>query len=82
MSLSRTSYIAALLVAASLRADTPKPQPTQESKPAPTPAPAKPADVYFKNCTAAREAGAAPVHVGDPGYAKHLDRDGDGVGCE
>ena len=28
MSLSRTSYIAALLVAASLRADTPKPQPT------------------------------------------------------
>ncbi|MFL0564881.1 DUF1524 domain-containing protein [Microbacterium sp. 179-I 1D1 NHS] len=58
----------------------PKPQPTQESKPAP--APAKPADVYYKNCTAAREAGAAPVHVGDPGYAKHLDRDGDGVGCE
>ena len=66
-------------------APAPKPQPTQESKPAPAPAPAKPAppaDVYFKNCTAAREAGAAPVHVGDPGYAKHLDRDGDGVGCE
>jgi hypothetical protein len=38
--------------------------------------------VYYKNCTAAREAGAAPVHVGDPGYASHLDRDGDGVGCE
>ena len=38
--------------------------------------------VYYKNCTAAREAGAAPVHVGDPGYGKHLDRDGDGVGCE
>ena len=38
--------------------------------------------VYYKNCTAAREAGAAPVHAGDPGYAKHLDRDGDGVGCE
>ena len=38
--------------------------------------------VYYKNCTAAREAGAAPVHRGDPGYAKHLDRDGDGVGCE
>ncbi|WP_020097774.1 GmrSD restriction endonuclease domain-containing protein [Microbacterium sp. 11MF] len=57
-------------------APAPKPQPTQESKPAP------PANVYFKNCTAAREAGAAPVRVGDPGYAKHLDRDGDGVGCE
>jgi TM2 domain-containing membrane protein YozV len=39
-------------------------------------------DVYYKNCTAAREAGAAPVHRGDPGYDKHLDRDGDGVGCE
>lgn len=37
---------------------------------------------YFKNCTAARDAGAAPVHRGDPGYASHLDRDGDGVGCE
>ncbi|MDN5806582.1 MAG: DUF1524 domain-containing protein [Brevibacterium sp.] len=38
--------------------------------------------VYFENCTAARDAGAAPVHRGDPGYASHLDRDGDGVGCE
>ena len=37
---------------------------------------------YFRNCTAARTAGAAPVRVGDPGYARHLDRDGDGVGCE
>ena len=38
--------------------------------------------VYYKNCTAARAAGAAPVHRGDPGYASHLDRDNDGVGCE
>jgi len=37
---------------------------------------------YYKNCTAARAAGAAPVHRGDPGYGRHLDRDGDGVGCE
>ncbi|WP_232807054.1 excalibur calcium-binding domain-containing protein [Geodermatophilus chilensis] len=29
-----------------------------------------------------RAAGAAPVRVGDPGYGRHLDRDGDGVGCE
>lgn len=36
----------------------------------------------FRNCTAARAAGAAPVRVGDPGYGRHLDRDGDGVGCE
>ncbi|MGW0581458.1 excalibur calcium-binding domain-containing protein [Streptomyces sp. NPDC002920] len=40
------------------------------------------ADVYYDNCTAARAAGAAPVHAGDPGYGRHLDRDGDGVGCE
>ncbi|WP_239459864.1 excalibur calcium-binding domain-containing protein [Nocardioides daejeonensis] len=38
--------------------------------------------VYFENCTAARAAGAAPVRRGDPGYGSHLDRDGDGIGCE
>ncbi|MEV6791728.1 excalibur calcium-binding domain-containing protein [Streptomyces sp. NPDC051320] len=37
---------------------------------------------YYQNCDAVRAAGAAPIHVGDPGYARHLDRDGDGVGCE
>ncbi|OCA85268.1 excalibur calcium-binding domain-containing protein [Pseudobacillus wudalianchiensis] len=37
---------------------------------------------YYGNCTEARAAGAAPVRVGDPGYGRHLDRDGDGVGCE
>ena len=31
-------------------------------------------DVYY--------AGKAPVRSGDPGYARHLDRDGDGIGCE
>lgn len=36
----------------------------------------------FRNCTAARTAGAAPVKRGDPGYGSHLDRDNDGVGCE
>ena len=36
----------------------------------------------FASCSAARAAGAAPVRVGDPGYGRHLDRDGDGVGCE
>lgn len=38
--------------------------------------------VYYRNCSAARAAGAAPVYAGEPGYASHLDRDGDGVGCE
>lgn len=58
--------------------------PVEEPEPAPQeeqPPPA-PDHVHFENCTAARDAGAAPVHRGDPGYARHLDRDGDGVGCE
>ena len=55
--------------------------------PAPAPvgqAPAveAPATVTYANCDAVRAAGAAPIHVGDPGYAKKLDRDGDGIGCE
>ena len=36
----------------------------------------------FANCAEARAAGAAPVRRGDPGYASHLDRDNDGIGCE
>ena len=39
-------------------------------------------EIYYPNCEAARAAGAAPVRAGDPGYASHLDRDRDGVGCE
>ena len=39
------------------------------------------ASVYYKNCAAVRAAGAAPIRRGDPGYARHLDRDGDGQGC-
>jgi hypothetical protein len=38
--------------------------------------------VYYDNCAAARAAGAAPVHRGEPGYGRHLDRDGDGTGCD
>jgi hypothetical protein len=36
----------------------------------------------YRNCDAARAAGAAPVRRGEPGYGSHLDRDNDGVGCE
>lgn len=39
-------------------------------------------NVYYPNCAAARAAGAAPVRRGDPCFAPHLDRDGDGIGCE
>ena len=41
-----------------------------------------PGAVSYANCDAARAAGAAPVHRGDPGYAAPLDRDGDGTGCD
>ncbi|WP_235561142.1 excalibur calcium-binding domain-containing protein [Bacillus sp. FJAT-28004] len=37
--------------------------------------------VYYANCTAVREAGAAPLHKGDPGYSLKLDRDKDGIAC-
>ncbi|MBT2248851.1 excalibur calcium-binding domain-containing protein [Arthrobacter sp. BHU FT2] len=60
-----------------------------QKAPAPVaPAPVAPAPVApapagpFANCTAARAAGAAPVYAGTPGYGKHLDRDGDGIGCD
>ena len=39
-------------------------------------------DVYFANCTEARDAGAAPIMRGEPGYRSGLDRDGDGIACE
>ncbi len=39
-------------------------------------------EVYYPNCAAARAAGAAPIHVGEPGYRRKLDRDRDGVACE
>jgi hypothetical protein len=38
--------------------------------------------VHYDSCDAARAAGATPVRIGDPGYGTHLDRDGDGTGCE
>jgi hypothetical protein len=40
------------------------------------------ASVYYRNCAAARAAGAAPVRRNDPGYGRHLDQDNDGIGCE
>ena len=38
--------------------------------------------VQYRDCAEARAAGAAPVRRGESGYGEHLDRDGDGVGCE
>ncbi|WP_102126482.1 excalibur calcium-binding domain-containing protein [Deinococcus planocerae] len=53
------------------------------ASPAPAATPSSSAGgVYYRNCAAARAAGAAPVRAGQPGYGTHLDRDRDGVGCE
>ena len=57
-------------------------EPAEEpAPPAPAPKPA-PAPVRFTSCKQAREAGAAPIYRGDPGYSSTLDRDNDGVACE
>lgn len=39
-------------------------------------------NVYYENCTAVRNAGAAPIYPGDPGFQSKFDRDNDGIGCE
>ncbi len=46
----------------------------------PEPSPSK--DSPYENGDEARAAGVAPIYEGEPGYAPHLDRDGDGVTCE
>lgn len=79
-------------------AQLPPPQPAPPAPPKPRPAPAQPAPaplapapvapaqsggaVYYKNCAAARAAGAAPIYAGQPGYRPGLDGDKDGVACE
>ncbi|MFJ2835511.1 excalibur calcium-binding domain-containing protein [Nocardia sp. NPDC087230] len=52
------------------RVDVPEP----EAPPTPS--------TYYKNCAAARAAGAAPLHRGEPGYRSGLDADGDGIACD
>lgn len=67
----------------------PEPEPEPEPRPEPDPTTASSnqnedggSSVHYKNCDAARAAGAAPVYRGQAGYGRHLDRDGDGIGCE
>jgi hypothetical protein len=47
-----------------------------------TPTPQAPPSAYYRNCSEARAAGAAPLYRGAPGYRSALDRDDDGVACE
>lgn len=37
---------------------------------------------YYRNCSDARAAGAAPLYRGQPGYRIEMDGDGDGIACE
>ncbi|WP_370946017.1 excalibur calcium-binding domain-containing protein [Amycolatopsis sp. cg5] len=66
----------------------PEPE-TQVAAPQPNPAPTTKAQpessggsAHYANCAAVKRAGAAPLHRGEPGYSRQLDRDGDGVACE
>ncbi len=75
---------------------SPKPRPKPQPDPQPNPSPESSPETsesesdssddsnsaYYENCTAAKSAGAAPLHRGEPGYGSHLDRDGDGTACE
>ncbi|MEV3935240.1 excalibur calcium-binding domain-containing protein [Glycomyces sp. NPDC049804] len=67
---------------------TPSSSPPKSPSPPPPPPPPPPPttsedeDVYYENCDAARADDAAPLYEGEPGYASHLDADGDGVACE
>jgi len=62
---------------------TPPPPPPPVATPEPAPATTEaPPPAYYANCAAAKAAGAAPLHRGDPGYRAALDRDGDGTACE
>lgn len=58
---------------------------------APQPPPAPPAtawptttepEVHYRNCREAWEAGAAPLHEGDPGFDPAFDLNGNGLACD
>ena len=57
------------------------PAPRGSTVPSPRPASAN-GGVFYPDCAAARAAGAAPLHRGQPGYRPGLDGDGDGIACE
>jgi len=60
----------------------PQQAPVQPAPVQPAPVQPAPAAPYYPNCAAVRAAGAAPIHISQPGYGRHLDKDGDGWGCD
>lgn len=43
---------------------------------------AREASVWYSGCREARDAGAAPIYRGQPGYRTGMDGDNDGIACE
>ena len=76
-STTQTAKPTAAAPAASATATRKAPKPDTKTEP-----PKTGKTTTYANCTEAREAGAAPLHRGDPGYSTRLDRDRDGTACE
>lgn len=74
----RMLAVAAVAAAISLLTGCNDPSPVTGSR---QPTRSTQSSVYYKDCDAAREAGAAPLRKGDPGYRSELDRNNDGVAC-
>ncbi|GAA3083546.1 hypothetical protein JOF29_004463 [Kribbella aluminosa] len=77
---ARTVTVPAPRTTTRTTAPVPPARSTQTTAPKTTSAPVE--TTYYANCAAVRAAGKAPLYRGQPGYAAHLDRDGDGVACE
>jgi outer membrane biosynthesis protein TonB len=83
---SETPTPAQTLARTTVTSPTPAPEvsPTSSqssTEPTMTAAPGSPA-VTYTSCAEVRAAGKAPLHRGDPGYSRELDRNGDGVACD
>lgn len=72
----------AVVVTSAAPSVSPSPAPAESTVPVAPPEVTRPASVYYASCAAAKAAGAAPLHRGEPGYRSGLDRDGDGTACE
>lgn len=60
-------------------------QPNERPRGSPALNPARPQpdrQLNFGSCAEARAAGFRRMRVGEPGYSRRLDRDGDGIACE
>jgi hypothetical protein len=77
-----TSTPAGVVGTAPLATDPPATDPPATDPPATDPPATNPPAVYYANCTAVRDAGAAPIYRGEPGYRSGLDRDNDGIACD